>query len=107
MPIRVLVLVFLALNASVAFGQIYKCVDARGVTKYEDRPCPGRSGGPVDIHASPPMSGEAAPRAEDLRQAERDFLRRQIQRREATEAESKRAAANEKRCEGLREQAQI
>jgi hypothetical protein len=107
MPIRIPVLMFLAINASVAFGQIYKCVDQNGVTRYADQPCPGRGGGRVDIHAAPPMSGEAAPHAEDLHQAERDFQRRQIKRREAEEAESKAAAANEKRCESLREQAQI
>jgi Domain of unknown function (DUF4124) len=107
MPIRILALVFLALNASAALGQIYKCVDEHGVTMYADQPCPGHRGGEVDIRAAPPASGDAAPHTEDLHQAERDFLRRQIKRREAEEAESKAAAANEKRCEGLREQVQI
>ena len=107
MPIRILALAFLALNASVALGQIYKCVDEHGVTQYADKPCPGRSGGPVDIHAAPPMSGEAAPHAEDLHQAERDFLRRQVQRREAEEAASKAAAIDKERCESLRAQAQV
>ncbi|MFZ1908012.1 MAG: DUF4124 domain-containing protein [Burkholderiales bacterium] len=107
MPIRILALVFLALNAPAAFGQIYKCVDEHGVTQYADKPCRGLSGGAVDIHAAPPMSGEAAPHAEDLHQAERDFLRRQAQRREAEEAESKAAAADKARCESLRTRAQI
>jgi hypothetical protein len=107
MRIRIPALVLLALNASVAFGQIYKCVDQNGVTQYADQPCPGRSGGQVNIQASPPMSGDAAPHTEDLHQAERDFQRRQIKRREAEEAESKAAAANAKRCESLREQARI
>jgi Domain of unknown function (DUF4124) len=107
MPIRILALVFLALSAPVAFGQIYKCVDEHGVTQYADKPCPGRSGGAVDIHAAPPLSGGEAPRAVDLHQAERDFQRRQVQQREEEEAESKRAAANEKRCESLRAQVQV
>jgi hypothetical protein len=107
MPIRILALVLLAMNAPVAFGQIFKCVDEHGVTQYADKPCRGGGGGPVDIHAAPPMSGQAAPHGEDLHQAERDFLRRQAQRRQAEEAESKAAAANKARCDSLRSQAQI
>ncbi len=107
MPMRMLALLLLALNAPLASGQIYKCVDPHGVTQYADKPCPGRSGGPVDIHAAPPMSGGEAPRSVDLHQAERDFQRRQAQQREEEEAESKRAAANDKRCESLRAQAQV
>lgn|SRR5512146_1393585 len=107
MPIRILALLLLSLSAPAALGQIYKCVDQRGVTQYEDQPCPGRSGGRVNIQAAPPMSGDAAPHAEDLQQAEREFRRRQVQRREREEAESKRAAASEKRCEALRGQAQV
>ena len=107
MRIRILALLLLALNASAAFGQVYKCVDERGITKYADQPCQGRSGGQVNIQASPPMSGEAAPHTEDLHQAERDFLRRQVQRREAEEAASKAAAINKERCESLRAQAHV
>jgi hypothetical protein len=107
MPIRILALVLLALNASIAFGQIYKCVDEHGVTQYADQPCPGRSGGQVDIHAAPPMSGAAAPRAVDLHQAERDFQRRRVQQRLEEEAESKRAAVNMQGCESLRARVQV
>jgi Domain of unknown function (DUF4124) len=107
MPIRILALVLLALNARLAFGQIYKCVDEHGVTQYADKPCPGRRGGPVDIHAAPPMSGGAAPHGEDMHAAEREFQRRQVQRSEQEEAESKRAAADAKRCERLRAQVEL
>jgi Domain of unknown function (DUF4124) len=107
MPSRILALALLALNAPVAFAQIYKCVDEHGVTQYADKPCSGRRGGPTDIRAAPPMSGGEAPRAVDLRQAERDFQRRQVRRSEEEEAESKRAAVDAKRCERLRAQVQV
>jgi Domain of unknown function (DUF4124) len=103
---RLFALLVLALIAPLALAQAYKCVDERGVTQYSDMPGPGCKGVRVDIHASPPMSSDAAPPKEDLNQAERDFQRRQVQRRQEEEAESKRAAANERRCENLRARAQ-
>lgn len=53
----------LALTMFPAAAQVYKCVDARGVTHYSDKPQPGCKGGPVDIRGSPPISGESAPAA--------------------------------------------
>jgi len=61
----------------------------------------------VDIRASPPMSSGAAPPKEDLNATERDFQRRQMQRGRQEEAESRSAAANDKRCESLRSRAQV
>lgn len=81
-------------------AQMYKCVDERGVTHYSDKPRPGCKGGPVDIRASPPVSGSVAPRrSPDLARQDADFKRRQIER-ERAEASDK--AARESRCARLR-----
>jgi len=80
--VRLLVLAAL-LAAPHAQAQMYKCVDARGVTQYADKPCPGGKGKEVDIQGQPPISGKVTPGREDLKAAERDFQRRQaLQERE-------------------------
>jgi hypothetical protein len=104
---RLIALALCFLNASVAFAQMYKCVDERGVTQYSDKPRPGCKGGPVDIRGQPPISGDAAPRGEDLKEQEREFQRRQIKRGEEEQKETQRAEAAQKRCENLRNQMQL
>jgi len=72
---------------------MYKCVDARGVTHYADKPTPGCANAQVDIRPSPPISGRLAPPGENAAQQEADFRRRQIEREQAERAE--RAARTE------------
>ena len=96
-----LVLLALLLAPAPALAQMYKCVDANGVTSYADQPCVGAKGGPVEIHGSPPISGALQPRSEDLNSQEAEFRRRQIARER--EAEQDRAAA-QKRCATLRQE---
>jgi hypothetical protein len=105
--LRLIALAMCFLNASAAFAQMYKCVDERGVTQYSDKPRPGCKGGPVDIRSQPPISGDAAPRGEDLKEQEREFQRRQIKRGEEEQKEAQRAEATQKRCETLRNQMQL
>lgn len=59
--------------AGAATAQMYKCVDARGVTHYADKPTAGCANAAVDIRASPPISGALAPPAENRAQQEADF----------------------------------
>jgi hypothetical protein len=86
-----------------AFAQMYKCVDANGVTHYTDKPRPDCKGGKVDIQSSPTTSGKpaGAPRSEDFARQDADFKRRQIQREQA-EARDKQAL--DQRCKRLRQE---
>ena len=83
-----------------------KCVDERGVTHYTDRPPPGCKGGEVDIRGQPPISGKVAPAKDDLRQDEREFQRRQIQRTRQEEAEATQLAQQKQRCDNMRAELQ-
>lgn len=85
------------LIALPAAAQMYKCVDARGVVTYSDKPSPGCKGGPVDIQPIPPLSGQAkpAPQSSSPSQQDADFRRRQIERERAAATES---AALAQRC---------
>ncbi|HET7197516.1 MAG TPA: DUF4124 domain-containing protein [Burkholderiales bacterium] len=87
-----------------ACAQMYKCVDAHGVTHYADKPTPGCTNAAVDIRASPPISGRLAPPTSDPAQEEADFRRRQLERSQAEQAERDQRAALERRCAGLRRQ---
>src|SRR2546422_11274316 len=63
---RTLALSFLLLACAPAYAQIYKCVDARGVTHYSDKPMPPScKGGVAKIRATPPTgtSGPSVPAA--------------------------------------------
>ena len=83
-----------------ANAQMYKCVDARGVTFYSDKPQPGCKGDKVDIQASPPLGGGAAPRPpQSFAGQDAEFKRRQIERDQA-ELQDKQQVAM--RCAKLR-----
>jgi len=92
------------LAAPAAQAQMYKCLDARGVTQYTDKPCAAGRGGEVDIRGQPPISGKVTPYREDLRRDERDFQRRESQRERERQADEKQAQARQKRCEQQRAQ---
>jgi Domain of unknown function (DUF4124) len=90
------------LVALPASAQMYKCVDARGVVTYSDKPSPGCKGGPVDIQPIPPLSGQAAkPKAPNPAQQDAEFNRRQIER-ERQDALGK--AAQTERCARVRQE---
>jgi len=76
---------------------VYKCVDAKGVTQYADKPCPG--GRQVDIQAQPPISGKLDTHGTDLKDAERDFFKRQQERERAEKKEADAAAAGKRRMQ--------
>jgi len=87
-------------------AQMYKCVDARGVTAYSDKPCPDGRGKEVDIHGQPPISGTVTPYREDLQAAERDFQRREAQRERERQADAKALETRKRRCATLRAELQ-
>jgi hypothetical protein len=86
-----------------AQAQMYKCVDARGVTHYADQPTAGCRNAAVDIRPSPPISGRLAPPAADAAQQDADFRRRQVQRAQAERDEREQRAALESHCAALRQ----
>ena len=94
------------IGAAPAQAQVYKCVDARGVTRYTDQPqpdCPGRE---VDIHGQQPISGALQPGDASLQDAEREFQARQVKREREEAAAAREAAAGKQRCERLRTELQ-
>lgn len=96
-----LLVILLTTNAS---AQMYKCVDARGVTHYADKPTAGCTNAKVDIRPSPPLSGRLFAPVEDTAQQEADFKRRQVERAEAERAEQAQRATLQRRCAELRYQ---
>ena len=89
-------LVFLLVALPVQ-AQMYKCVDARGVTSYTDKARPGCK--EVAIRGSPPISGSLQPPKQDLNFEEAEFRRRQLER--AAAADDERQALTQ-RCTQLR-----
>jgi hypothetical protein len=96
------ILMLLALPAQ---AQMYKCVDATGVTRYSDRPAPGCKA--VDIRPSPPLSGEVKARAQDFAVQDAELKRRLLER-EGAEAKAREAREmEEQRCASLRREETI
>ena len=88
--------------ASGAFGQaMHKCVDARGVTHYTDRPMPGCKGGEVRIQGQPPISGTLSQPQEDLRRNETEFQRRRIAEERGREDQANALEQQRQRCAAL------
>ena len=100
------VLIALLCAGSAAQAQMYKCVDAKGVTHYSDKPRPECKGMEIDIRPQPPISGKVTPAREDLKAAERDFQRRETQRGREEAAEKKKLAEEQRRCETLKAELQ-
>ena len=97
-------LVTVLLLPTLAWAQMYKCVDERGVTHYTDSPRAGCKGGKVDIQPIPSLSGRTAAPSGSIAERDAEFKRRQIER-EQTEAQEKTALAE--RCERLRREQHI
>jgi hypothetical protein len=85
-----------------ASGEMYKCVDERGVTSYSDKPRPGCKGGKVDIQGSPPITGRVQEPQRDGAQDDAAFKRRQIERERAENTEMRARDALQQRCANLR-----
>lgn len=90
----------LLLLASLQAGavQMYKCVDAKGVTHYTEQPLPGCKGRALDVKPLPPPSGAERAPAADIGEQEREFRRRQVERGEAARKSAVEASRRERRC---------
>jgi len=91
-------LMVLALPAA---AQMVKCVDARGVTHYTDKPGPGCKGGEVNIQGQPPISGKLQPRTLDPAREEREFQRRRIDEERQAKGEEREREARRRRCASM------
>src|SRR5574341_378225 len=96
-----LVALLVLFTALPSHAQMYKCVDARGVTHYTDKPIAGCKGAQVDIQGSPPISGSVAPRPadDDIARQNAEFKRRQMERERVDAADK---AALDQRCARLK-----
>ena len=96
---RVVLLAGLVVAGAAHAAPVYKCVDAKGVTQYSEKPVPGCRGTEVDIQPLPPPSGAERPEARDLAEQERGFRRRKIEREEAEKKAAAEMQQRAKRCQ--------
>ena len=88
--------------APAAFAQMFKCVDARGVTHYSDKPRPDCKSKEVDIRGQAPISGKIESYGTDVGAAERDFQKRQQQREQEAQDQTKADGTRQQRCDRMR-----
>jgi Domain of unknown function (DUF4124) len=100
--VRVLALLALLAAPTAGAVQMYKCVDAKGVTHYSEAPIPGCKGKEVDIQPLPAPSGKEVAPSRELGVQEGEFRRRQLERGRAAEKAAAEAKAREQRCQSLR-----
>src|SRR5437762_3792750 len=101
---RIVCIVAAALSlAPGAQAQIYKWVDEKGQTHYEERPPDGKDTKDAKKMTAPAPSKEAAkPAGADWKQQEQDFKQRQLQRQQLDAADDRRRAQREKACADAR-----
>jgi anti-sigma28 factor (negative regulator of flagellin synthesis) len=104
--VKALAAALLVLGAFPLHAQMVKCVDARGVVHYTDKPLPGCKGGEVNIQGQPPISGKLQPRSPDPAREEREFQRRRIEGERQAKGEEREREARRRRCAALQAQLQ-
>ena len=104
---RMVILVAAGLLAGGAHAQMYKCVDAKGVTHYVDKPCPGGSkGAEVDIKGQQPISGKLQPQKMDAAREEREFQRRRLENERKDKAAENQRLQRQRRCASMHSELQ-
>lgn len=94
---RIACMVASLLVAFTAQAQVYKWVDEKGQTHYEERPPEGKDATKMDV----PAPAKEAPRpadSRDLKQQEQEFRRRQLQRQQNDAAEDRKRLQREAAC---------
>ena len=100
---RIAWIVMVLLVAPGAQAQIYKWVDEKGQTHYEERPPDGKDTKDAKKMAAPMPSKEIAkPAGADWKQQEQDFKQRQLQRQQLDAADDRKRAQREKACADAR-----
>ena len=88
-----------ALLPQIAAAQaMYKCVDARGVTHYTDKPLPGCKGREAEPKGQPPAPGKAAAQKETPKREERAVQRPKTAAEKAKEAQLRALEQQKRRC---------
>ena len=93
-----LVLAVVLLPSIAAAQAMYKCVDARGVTHYTDKPLPGCKGRESEPQKPPPASSKAAAQKEAPKREERAVQRPKTAAEKAKEAELRALEQHNRRC---------
>ena len=108
---RTLALTILLLACAPAYAQMYKCVDARGVTHYSDKPLPPScKGGAVKIRGAQPSDGTSRPSVPPAAGTAAELNRRcarmaqEYARTQSGRRDGKPDEIREQRLEELREQ---
>jgi hypothetical protein len=102
LSLRAIVAAACLLGAAGAQAQIYKCVDARGVTHYSDKQRSECEGVQVDIRGQEPISGKLEDSSKGLEAAERDFQQRRSAQVRAEQEQARAEAARQRRCAGMK-----
>jgi len=92
----------LAISTTAMAGQIYRWVDAQGVTHFGAQPPYGQQATPINTSAPPPLSGEA-PDSEEAEavESEGDPAQAEIDRKVKQELAAQEAS-RKKYCEDVR-----
>jgi hypothetical protein len=109
---RILIAILLLLTTGMAFGQVYKWVDANGETHYSDRPPSGKVKNESKLLSSgvteSPPTGKlthSTTKSKSPAEQEAEFRKRQIEKKEADQKNQKKLAEAEKRhhnCDAAR-----
>ena len=100
---RVLCILAAVLLATAAHAQIYKWVDDKGQTHYEERPPEGKDPKDAKKMTAPPPSAPMKSGGTDWKQKDIEFKQRQVGRDQAYAAEEKKRVQREKACAEARE----
>jgi uncharacterized protein DUF4124 len=93
-----LVLAVALLPPTAVAQAMYKCVDARGVTHYADKPLPGCKARESEPKGQPPAPGKAAAQKEAPKRQERAVQRPKTAAEKAKEAELRALEQHNRRC---------
>jgi hypothetical protein len=93
-----LVLAVALLPPTAAAQAMYKCVDARGVTHYTDKPLPGCKTRESEPKGQPPAPGKVAAQKEAPKREERAVQRPKTAAEKAKEAELLALEQHKRRC---------
>jgi len=93
-----LVLAVALLPSIAAAQEMYKCVDARGVTHYTDKPLPGCKARESEPKGRPAAPGKAAAQKEAPKREERAVQRPKTAAEKAKEAELRLLEQHNRRC---------
>jgi len=95
--VKQLICAFLVLFSSVAYGQLFKCIDKSGHVEYASI-CPvGTNQETMEIRSAPPSGAATGAPQKSLAERDAAFRKRQIEQQEAQAKARKKAAEDKQR----------